>query len=113
MPIEAALHDVVRDAVRAVLREDLPRLLREAAPGPRTPGPRFLPIREAAKVAGVRPKTVRRWLKLGRLARHGTGRTILIEAEDLDRFLRNAWRTGRDNMTVDDVVQSMWNRAAR
>lgn len=50
----------------------------------------YLPLREAAKWAGVSPKTMTRWFERG-LPRYqvGTRGKVLVRREDLDVFIQN------------------------
>jgi excisionase family DNA binding protein len=48
----------------------------------------WLSVAEAAKVAGVTPKTVHNWLSARRLNRYGVPRRPLVDREELDALLR-------------------------
>jgi excisionase family DNA binding protein len=48
----------------------------------------FMTVQEAARRAGVSPKTVHNWLSDGRLVRHGVPRRPLVEREELEQLLR-------------------------
>lgn len=53
----------------------------------RQPGP-WLTLVDAGQRAGVRPKTVRRWISLGLIAGYRSGpRTILVDSGDLESVL--------------------------
>ena len=79
---EAAFKALVREALRDVIREELPKLQAPAAPAAV-----FLTTARAAEVAGVKPDTICSWVKAGRLARHGTSRRLLVRQDELQRFL--------------------------
>jgi excisionase family DNA binding protein len=60
--------DEMKEAVREVLREELPKLLREArgpAVAPAPPAPGLLSLKQAAAWLGYHPKTVEKWAKAG------------------------------------------------
>jgi excisionase family DNA binding protein len=50
--------------------------------------PPFLTVQEAARLAGVAPKTVHNWLSDGRLVRHGVPRRPLVDRKELEDLLR-------------------------
>ncbi len=68
----------IAEAVRVVVREELARALREQR------GPDLLTTDEAAQEARVRPKTIRAWVRAGRLQRVGRGRRIMVRRADLE-----------------------------
>lgn len=75
---EHALRELVEDATRRVVREELSR----------EPGrDRYLPVAEAAEIAGVAPDTIRSWIGQGRLGRYNAGREIRVRRSELDAFL--------------------------
>ena len=75
---EHALRELIEDATRRVVREELSR----------EPGrDRYLPVAEAAEVAGVAPDTIRAWIGQGRLRRYNAGREIRVRRSELDVFL--------------------------
>ena len=84
--IDAALRELVCEAVREVVRaEVLPRL--QAMPQGRGDPSRYLNTDQAAEVAGVKPDTIRDWLKSGRLAGHHAGRHLRVRLDQLEAFL--------------------------
>lgn len=48
-------------------------------------GPELLTPAEAAAKVGVKPRTVRAWIRSGRLPRAGHGRRVLVRRADLER----------------------------
>jgi excisionase family DNA binding protein len=48
----------------------------------------WLSVDEAARMAGVSPKTVHNWLSARRLNRYGVPRRPLVDREELDALLR-------------------------
>ena len=49
--------------------------------------PEFLTIVDVAQALGVNPRTVRRWIKAGKLVVHRIGRVVRISPADLEAFL--------------------------
>jgi hypothetical protein len=82
--LEAALREVLRDLVREVVRVELPALLRDA-----THADDMLTLTEAGQLAGgVKPRTVRRWVKRGLKASRQAGvRGTRIRRGDLMEWL--------------------------
>jgi hypothetical protein len=99
--------DALRALVREVVREELAR---ERGTASTSAG--FVGTREAAKIAGVKPHTIRRWISTGKLRATGVsmratdspefptvgdGRYRIARA-DLDAYLRSGGRE-RDALT--------------
>lgn len=81
---EHALRELVENATRRVVREELSR-----APG----RDRYLPVAEAAQIAGVAPDTIRSWIGQGRLRRYNAGREIRVRRSELDALLASPTET--------------------
>jgi excisionase family DNA binding protein len=82
MQIDAALRELIREAVRDVFREELRAVLSElAAPT------RYLSVREAGKVASVDPSTIRKWIQTGELRALRAGRVLRVSQEELRKFM--------------------------
>ena len=75
---ENALREIVESAIRRVVREELTR---------EPSRDRYLPVAEAAEIAGVAPDTIRAWIGQGRLGRYNAGRELRIRRSELDHFL--------------------------
>lgn len=97
--IEAALRRLVRDSVREVLREELTAVLvRE----PLIPSPppkvehtsQYMDARAAGEVLGVTEKTIRSWVREGKLHGHWAGRLLRIERSELHQFMRTGLPSG-------------------
>jgi excisionase family DNA binding protein len=88
-PIEQALRAVVEAAVAPVVDEL--RALRAEVDKLRAAGPGrdgYLTVAQAAEVAGVKPATIREWIRRGDLAEHRAGRLMRVLASDLDKYLQ-------------------------
>ncbi len=88
--LDEAIRGIIRDEVRAVLREELSGLLGRAAPTPLkavTSGSDYLPTKAAAAIAGVRPETIRIWVTSHRLPAHWAGNRMRIRRDQLEAFL--------------------------
>ncbi len=84
MPSPAALLvTLTTDDLRALVREAVREEMRGAAPGPELP----LDTAQAAELAGVQPKAIRRWAASGRLVATRRGRSLRITREDLARAM--------------------------
>lgn len=81
MTLEETIRAVVREEIRAALRE-----LRQPAP-PATSAEPYLTIAQAAALACVGGTTVRDWLRAGKLNRYGQGKRVLINRAELERLL--------------------------
>ena len=80
----------IEDAIQAAVEKRLEPLVAklEAVLAQFGGGPSdYLTAKEAAKMAGVTPATVRGWLKAGDLAGHGRGRVLRIRRSELEAFL--------------------------
>lgn len=91
------------DTLRAIVREELRAALRELAPAmPATlpeGGKLYLSPEEAAELVGVHVDTVREWLRSGELPTHGKGsRVVRVRRDQLERFLE---RGGAERATAE------------
>lgn len=106
-----SLDVIVRDIVRAALREELGPQLREALAGiGASAGGGFIRQREAARRAGVSPAKLRKLVKAGKLKAYGEGRSVLYRWEDIEALFSR-----RDATTDAPVasVESIMSRLAR
>jgi len=78
------LEGAFREAVRALVRDELRAVLAE-----HKPDDELLTTAEASTLAKVTVDSVRRWVRLGKLTRHLVGRTLRISRAELRRFLRD------------------------
>src|SRR5579871_5491512 len=86
--LDFAMRQLVREAVRDALREELPGLLKSATAAPPAPNDEYLSVKRAAAMISVNPETIRSWLQQGRLKRYGHGRVLRVRAEDLHACMR-------------------------
>jgi excisionase family DNA binding protein len=111
------LQDVVRVEVRVIVREELAAALHAPLPSAvasTAPSqPSYLSPQQAAEVAGVSEKTLRRWLQRGDLPRCSLGRLVRIERSDLERFLSGGGSSTPSKVTVDDVVTGVLSGSRR
>src|SRR6266850_4204148 len=77
------LERAFRETVRALVREELRAALAE-----QKPDDELLTTGQASTLAKVSVGSVRRWIRLGKLARHRIGRTLRISRAELQRLLR-------------------------
>jgi len=74
------------------------------------PQPGYLPLREAAKWAGVSPRTIKRWVKRGLPTyQAGSKNKVLIRSEDIDKFLTRKLIPKPDlEAIVDEVLNEIF-----
>ena len=77
------LDDRFRELIREVVRQELPAAIAKAIK-PDEP----LRTTVAAKLAGVTPKTIRRWIRDGKLTKHHANRELRISRCELEDFMR-------------------------
>lgn len=83
--LEAAL----RPLVAALVREELQRQRTDSAG-------EYLSTKEAAAVASVAEKTIRRWIAAGVLTEHRAGREIRVLRSELEQVLRTPRHSRRE-----------------
>jgi hypothetical protein len=85
MPVDDCLRQLIEEAVRRVIRAEVPAILEARVA---TPTADLLTIRQAAAHAAVSVNTLRRWITTCGLPTVGRDRTVRVRSADLDRFLR-------------------------
>ena len=80
------LTDLIADMVKAEVARQL---------AARDSVDEYLSVRSAADLADVAPGTVRRWIREGRIQRHGAGRHLRVRRADLLAFLTSGNRQDR------------------
>lgn len=99
--IATAVAVKVNESMRAMLRE----LLVEVRPS--LVGD-YITVKEAARISGFHPSTIRKWIRMGRLPRHGTGRQLRVRRDELDRLL--AADPGGDERTPEEIADEVLRR---
>lgn len=107
--IEQLLRELFRTELRRVVREEVIPLL----PATEKPGSpeedRYLTPTDAAKIAGVHEKTVKKWVARGELEAHHAGRLLRIRPGDLRAYMRR----GRQREGVIDFDQRVQDILAK
>lgn len=86
-----ALETELRDMIREVVREEIRAVLVEAK------GEEFLSTDAAAKLAGVEPGTIRRWIRQHRLSDNRAGRMVRVLRSELEAMLRAGRKHANDS----------------
>lgn len=76
---ETILRSLIREELRGVIREELGRAPARAG--------EYVSVREAARVAGVAPQTIRVWMKAGRLSECHAGRVLRVRRAELEHLM--------------------------
>ena len=95
----STLEGELRELIRTVVRDEVKRAITEA-----TQPDEYLTIREAAAAAKVTDRTIRSWIRDGKLDAHRAGsRAIRIIRADLKRVLTRSVRTDRE-LTLEEMA---------
>lgn len=86
--LEDTIRQSVREEVRTAVREELRAALAELRPAPAADAPLLTVEQVAARAGGVKPETVRDWIKSGRLEASRAGHRFLIREQALEAFLK-------------------------
>ena len=108
MTLDALFRGMLRDEIRAVVREEIGTLSRPTAEESRRSA-ELLTIGEVAEACHATPATVREWIGSGRLAARKAGRRYLVKPIDVDRFLARKDRKP-DEPDVEGQVSSILDR---
>lgn len=91
--LEDTIRQSVREEVRTAVREELRAALAEMKPPTTTEA--LLTVEQVAQRAGgVKPETVRGWIRTGKLEARRAGHRFLIPAQALDALLAGAAKKG-------------------
>lgn len=82
MTIEDTIRTVVREEIRAAVRE-----LAEELRGATAPAGHLLSYAEAAVYTGFGTSTIQDMVRSGRLNKYGEGRRVRVSREELDRIM--------------------------
>ncbi len=88
------------EQIRAIVREELAKLLAE-----REASSEWLSAYDAAQILGVHPKTMRKWIREGKIEGKRTeGGRHRVRRADLEAFLDRGSRN--DNMTPEQLARA-------
>lgn len=104
---------MIEDTLRAIVREEIRNALKDAL-GERVNASDAarLTVREAAAIAKVCDKTVRKWLDARELTTFRAGHQIRIDRAELDRFMA-AGPKQNGELTPEQLAQQHAKRQAR
>ncbi len=115
-----SIEDLIREAVRAALRSSVEEMrpalaeaVREAvAAGSTSPTGPYVPVKEAAKIMGAHPATVRKLVASGKLGRFTVEGSVRVKLTDIHAYLA---REGQPSPTLnlDEQALLLLNRRAR
>jgi excisionase family DNA binding protein len=88
--VDESFRELVRDAVREVLREELAPLKHRNAGTLQGPEDGYLSVAKAARLADVAPGTIRAWIRAGRLTAQRAGRVLRVSRSELAKFMTGA-----------------------
>lgn len=84
--IKGALGDVIGEAVKSSMAEQLPRALAVLRMPARPADPEYIDRKEAARITGYHERTIARHIAMGTLQASGLGGDRIVRAE-LDRWM--------------------------
>jgi hypothetical protein len=98
---EAEFRRIVREEIRAAIREELEAIRTPAG----SEGPEPITLAEAAAFARHKSAaTVKRWIAEGRLSKYGSGRNVTVDRKELVRLLASMGREEREpGATLSDA----------
>lgn len=108
-----SIEEVIRLAVREVVREELRPLLERMEVGrPTAPADdEHLTLAQAAEVAKVHVNTIRRWVEEDLLrARRAGKRKLLVRRSDLERFLENGPERKDEPKSASEIAAAILGR---
>lgn len=104
------LESGLREMVRELLREELGKAV--ATVTPRTD--EYLSTHSAASMAGVTDGTIRRWVREGRLQRHGKPPRILrVLRSDVETLLRTGGHRPANDSTPEELAAQAFRKKGR
>ena len=116
MSLDESLRRILRDEVRAVLREEIGTLLDKldehaAVESSASSSSEFLTTKEAAAIARVGASTIRTWIGNGSLKRYGRGNHFLVARHELEQWLTGEDETTSIDLSVDDLANAIVAKA--
>ena len=88
--IERVIAEIVRKSVREAVSElqgELVAAVREARVSPASYGQEYITVKEAARIMGAHPSTVRKLVAAGKLSRYSVEGQLRIKVADLHAYL--------------------------
>lgn len=73
---------IIREQIREIVREELAKITAPAST------PNMITVAAAAERASVNERTIRRWIRAGRLTAYKAGRVLRIDPDELEALLR-------------------------
>ena len=107
--VDSAIRAVIGEEVSRVLREELPGLLAQLL-ATMARSDCYLSVAKAAEVADVHPDTIRGWVKAGHLAGHRAGRELRIRLDELRRFLDGGGGGPKNRQTPEEEANEILSR---
>lgn len=99
--------EIVRDAVRQVLREQRgDALVDKPAPG-EMPDAAFVRIKQAAKLVDAHPKTIHKLIRDGVLNTYGLGREKRVNVRELLAYLARSKPAGLAAIDIDQKAREL------
>ena len=106
--LDDELRRIIREEVRAVLRAELPDLLRGLMRPANVPGSaQYLTTISAAQLVGVRPETIRDWVASGALPRHGVGRVLRVRRDELEAFMARLPNPKDEKISIQERARNL------
>jgi excisionase family DNA binding protein len=119
MTLESDLRELIRDATKLALRDELPAIIREHLKPLLERQERSAERGEAlstvavASYAGVSPATVREWVSSGQLRAQRAGRLLRVRRSDLDAFLARSSPRGEGVIDLSARAREILSSARR
>ena len=108
MSLEESVRAVVREEMKRVLREELRAAIEQLGAAPNA-GNEFLSVKEAAELTRVSEATVREWMTRG-LKRYGQGHVVRIRRAELLLFLSSGTDNAGEDIDIEDHAIAILGR---
>ena len=109
--LRAALRDVIREEVRTIVREELASALASVPQAADSDGAKlYVSMDEAAEIANVSARTVRRWVQTRELPATEIGRVVRIRRAVLEDFLARGGGSTKSTKSADEIAISVLSR---
>jgi excisionase family DNA binding protein len=110
--LDEALRTLVRDVVREELRAQASATSRDTQETSQQDAV-YISTRQAAKIAGVHPATIRDWMHRGLLQEHHAGRELRVHSGELHALMRGAKKAPSQVIDLDARADEILSRAKR